>query len=222
MQFADRADAGRALADALSHLGGQDELLVLGLPRGGVVVAYEVAKALEAPLDVLIVRKLGAPQNPEFGFGAIASGGVRYLDDDTVRMLNLDEQVIRQVEAGERQELQRRSKAFRGDRPEPQIEGKVVIVVDDGLATGGTAKAAISAIRQGKPAKTVLAVPVAPPETVERIRRDVDELVCLFTPGHFGAIGQFYRNFTQTTNEEVVELLNKAREELPGQEGEAS
>ena len=212
MAFKDRRDAGRQLAKRLKHHRGED-VLVLGLPRGGVEVAYEVATALDAPLDVIVTRKLGAPGNPEFGFGAIGPGGVRVLDRRSVQMLGLDEERIDRIAAREQEELDRRMREYRGERGGPRIEGRTVIVIDDGLATGGTARAAVQTIRASDPATLVLAVPVAPPDTARRLADEVDEMVCLETPAAFMAVGQWYRDFSQTTDEQVTELLARAREE---------
>ncbi|MCE5279729.1 MAG: phosphoribosyltransferase [Planctomycetaceae bacterium] len=208
MVYRDRTDAGRKLAQALSDYRGKDAL-VLALPRGGVVVGYEVARELDAELDVLIVRKLGAPYNPEFGIGAIASGGARYLDSKAIAALHVPAAYIERVEQQERAELERRSRMYRGDRPGPQIEGRVVILVDDGMATGGTARVAVRAMRQANPGRLVLAVPVAPPGTVAVLAEDVDEIVCPQTPLGFSAIGQWYQSFEQSSDDEVIELLRR-------------
>ncbi len=208
MAYLDRTDAGKKLALALRDYKGKDAL-VLALPRGGVVVAYEVARELDAELDVMIVRKLGAPYNPEYGIGAIASGGVRYLDAKAIAALHVTPEYIQSIEQQERAELKRRSLRYRGDRPQPQIESRVVILVDDGMATGGTARVAVRALRQANPAKLVLAVPVAPPDTVAALADDVDEIVCPETPLGFSAIGQWYQYFEQSSDEEVIELLHR-------------
>jgi len=221
--YRNRTEAGRELAGHLDRWRGRDAL-VLALPRGGVVVGYEIAEALDAELDVLIVRKLGAPQNPEFGLGAIASHGARYVDERALRMLNVSPRALAQIEQREREELQRRQTAYRGDLPQPRVQGRPVILVDDGIATGGTARAAIRAVRSLGPSAVVLAVPVAPPESVQALAGEVDEIVCPQTPSPFAAIGQWYTDFGQTSDEEVVELLRKRRvhqtaEEAPGAEG---
>ena len=187
--------------------------VVLGLPRGGVVVGYEVARTLQAPLDVMVTRKLGAPGNPEFGFGAVGPGGVCVLDEHTVRMLRLSPDQIEAVVAAESEELNRRLRHYRGDRPVPDLSECAAIVVDDGLATGGTARAAVQAVRALGPQTLVLAVPVSPPDTARSFRSQVDEVVCLQTPLGFMAVGQWYQNFAQTSDAEVVELLELARRE---------
>ncbi len=212
MNFVDRHDAGRRLAKRLG--GYRDENpIVLGLPRGGVVVAYEIARALRAPLDVLVTRKLGVPHNPEFGFGAIGPGGVRVIDESTVRMVGLSEAQIEEVVAAESKELERRLRHYRGERPMPDLREKTAIVVDDGLATGGTARAAVRALRELEARAIVLAVPVSPPDTAKSLRAEVDKFVCLDTPQAFMAVGQWYLNFDQTSDKEVVELLQRARQE---------
>lgn len=211
--YRDRTQAGRELAGRLGAYRGGDTL-VLALPRGGVEVGYEVAEALDAELDVLIVRKLGAPGNPELGLGAIASHGARYVDEQAVRMLGVSDEDIRQTEREERAELERRQAAYRDDLPAPRVEGRTVILVDDGVATGGTARAAIQAIRSLGPRRLVLAVPVAPPDTARALGEEVDELVCPRTPPAFHAIGQWYEDFGQTSDRRVVQPLRDRRAHL--------
>jgi putative phosphoribosyl transferase len=186
-------------------------LLVLGLPRGGIPVAYEVARGLGAPLDVFLVRKLGVPGQEELAMGAIATGGVRVVNHDVVRALGIPPDVLDRAAAEEARELERRERSYRGDRPEPQVDGRTVILVDDGLATGSSMRAAVAALRQLGPARSVVAVPVAAPSTCEELRREVDEVVCFATPEPFMAVGRFYDDFSQTTDEEVRELLAAAR-----------
>ncbi|MBP1149354.1 phosphoribosyltransferase [Methylocaldum sp. RMAD-M] len=211
--FENRTDAGRQLAQALGAYAGRSDLIVLALPRGGVPVAYEVARALKAPLDLLIVRKLGTPGNPELAMGAIASGGASVLNRDVVSIYRISDEVIENAAAKERQELERRERLYRGDRPYPDIENRCIIVVDDGIATGATMRAGLAALRQRNPACVVVAVPLAPTDTVERLRAEVDEVVCLTTPEPFFAVGQGYRDFSQTTDDEVREILTRAWEE---------
>ncbi|MGX2032993.1 phosphoribosyltransferase [Methylocaldum gracile] len=208
--FENRTDAGRQLAQALGAYAGRSDLIVLALPRGGVPVAYEVARALKAPLDLLIVRKLGTPGNPELAMGAIASGGASVLNRDVVSIYRISDEVIENAAAKERQELERRERLYRGDRPYPDIENRCIIVVDDGIATGATMRAGLAALRQRNPACIVVAVPLAPVDTVERLRAEVDEVVCLMTPEPFFAVGQGYRDFSQTTDDEVREILTRA------------
>jgi predicted phosphoribosyltransferase len=215
MIFQDRRDAGRQLARRLTHLRGQDAI-VLALPRGGIVVGYEIARALGTPLDVIVARKLGAPGNPEFGFGAIAPGGVRFLDEQTVGWLGLSEEQIDRIAAEEALEMERRLRRYRGGRPLPDVRQRAVILVDDGLATGVTARAAIRAIRRWEPGHLVLAVPVSAPDTARAVSSEVDELVCLETPPGFMAVGQYYMDFEQTSDEEVIELIERARREAEG------
>jgi putative phosphoribosyl transferase len=208
--FADRVEAGKMLAVKLKAYAGREDVIVLGVPRGGVPVAFEVAAALKAPLDILVLRKLGVPWQEELAFGAIAQNGVRVLDTRIMEMLNLTPAEIAKVEAKEREELERREKAYRGDRPPLDVSGRTVILVDDGIATGSSMRAAIAALRQMKPARVVLAVPVAPPSTCERLRTEVDELVCVDMPESFYAIGQFYLDFSPVGDREVTDLLARA------------
>jgi putative phosphoribosyl transferase len=208
--FQDRTEAGRLLAEQLKKYENRPDVLVLGLPRGGVPVAYEVAKALNAPLDVFMVRKLGVPGYEELAMGAIATGGIRVLNDDVVRQLNIPMDVIDAVAAEQEKELERRERLYRGDRPAPDSRGKTVIVVDDGLATGSTMKVALSALRHQQPKKLVVAVPTAPQETCESLRNIADEVVCSVTPEPFMAVGTWYRRFDQTTDDEVRDLIKRA------------
>jgi putative phosphoribosyl transferase len=211
--FRNRTDAGRLLASKLMTYAGRPDVLVLALPRGGVPVAYEVASALDAPLDVFLVRKLGVPGHEELAMGAIASGGVRVLNEEVVRSLYIPPQIIDRVAEVEGHELGRRERLFRGDRPPPDLAGRTVILIDDGLATGSTMRAAAEAIRQQRPARLVVAVPVAATETCDDFRSEVDEIVCAFTPEPFHAVGLWYDDFTQTTDDEVRALLvRRARE----------
>ncbi len=208
--YESRSDAGQRLAQALRAYRGRD-VLVLALPRGGVEVGYEVAEALNAELDVLVVRKLGAPDNPELGVGAIASHGAHFIDENMIRRLNIHPGMLEEIKQREWMELERRQSAYRDALPPPHVEGRTVILVDDGIATGGTARVAIRAVRSLDPERIVLAVPVAPPETVELLGSEVDELVCLQTPSPFSAISLWYKQFRQTTDEQVVDLLRKRR-----------
>jgi putative phosphoribosyl transferase len=205
--FLDRRDAGRRLASALDRYRGAAPL-ILALPRGGVVVAAEVARALGAPLDVLVARKLGAPFNPEFAIGAIAPGVVR-IDEPSVRALGVPSGYLEDVQRREEAERARREARYRGPRSAPRIEGRTVILVDDGLATGATAEAAVASLRAARPRNLVLAVPVGAPDTVARLRREVDDLVCLSAPADFRAVGQAYADFRPVEDEEVVRLLGQ-------------
>ena len=210
--FENRADAGRRLAEQLVGYVGEPDVLVLGLPRGGVPVAYEVAAALEAPLDVFVVRKLGVPGHEELAMGAIATGGVRVLNEEVVRGLGIGDEVLDAVAAREAEELARREALYRGDRPPPEVDGKVVILVDDGLATGSTMRAAVAALRQQGPSRIVVAVPVAAAQTCDVLAREADDVVCALTPEPFYAVGLWYADFSQTSDDEVHELLQRASE----------
>jgi predicted phosphoribosyltransferase len=206
--FADRSDAGRQLATRLSAYKDDSNLLVLALPRGGVPVAYEVARQLHAPLDIFIVRKIGAPGQKEFAIGAIATGGVRVLTTDAD---GFPTAVIEQIIEDEQQELHRRENLYRRDRPAAGIRDRTIILVDDGLATGASMQAAAMALRQMKPRKIVAAVPVGPPETCEAFRHEFDEVVCAVSPEGFMAVGSWYADFTQVSDEEVIRLLELSR-----------
>jgi putative phosphoribosyl transferase len=208
--FHDRSDAGRLLAKKLATYANRGDVLVLALPRGGVPVAFEVAQALQAPLDVFVVRKLGAPEHEELAMGAIASGGVIVRNDDVIAGLGIPNHVIEAVVAQEQQELARRERVYRGDRPFPDLHGCTAILVDDGLATGATMRAAVVALRQHQPAHSVVAVPIAAPDTCEALRAEVDEVVCAITPEPLYAVGFWYEHFSQTTDDEVRELLAQA------------
>jgi putative phosphoribosyl transferase len=211
-RFRDRYHAGRRLAAALAPYAGRPNLLVLALPRGGVPVGYEVARALHAPLDIMLVRKLGVPGHEELAMGAIASGGVRVLSDEIIRMLGITDRVIATVAANEESELARRERAYRDNRPPPDVRGKTVILVDDGLATGSTMRAAAAALQTQHPERLVIAVPVAPQETCQSLLHDADDVVCATVPEPFFSVGNWYEDFSQTTDEEVRELLARASE----------
>ncbi len=208
--FANRAEAGRFLAEKLDKYAGRNDVIVLGLPRGGVPVAYEVAKRLGAPLDVFIVRKLGVPGFEELAAGAIASGGVRVLNDDVVRALPHADAIIESVTTRETAELERREQSYRDGRPAPELRNRTVILVDDGLATGATMRAAVAALRQRGAAKIIVAVPVGAPETCRELEEIVEEIVCGIAPTFFQAVGQYYQDFSQTSDDEVGELLRRA------------
>lgn len=210
MRFRDRRDAGRRLAERLVPLGLRDAV-VLGLPRGGVPVAAEVAAALDATLDVFVVRKIGAPHQPEYGIGAVAEGGSRVVDDAAVRALHLSDDVLEARASAEAIELARRVARYRGERALPDVRERAVVVVDDGLATGVTAEAALTALRSCGPSDLVLAAPVGATDTVTRLTGLADQVVCVLQPDGFRAVGEWYDDFTQTTDEEVVRLLAAAR-----------
>lgn len=205
--FTNRADAGQRLAEALRHYQGRKDVMVLALPRGGVPVAFEVANALKAPLDLMLVRKLGAPGQEELAMGAIATGGVRVLNTDVIDRLRVSDRILAEVTSRESVELERRQRTYRGDRPPPVLKGRCVILVDDGIATGATMRSAVKAARLQKPARLVVAAPVAAVEVVSELRREADEVVCVFTPEPLVAIGCWYDEFTQASDDEVKDLL---------------
>jgi len=210
--FRDRSQAGQLLAEQLLKYEKQPDAIVLALPRGGVPVGYEIATKLDLPLDVFVVRKLGVPGQRELAMGAIAYGGVRVLNEDVLRAMPFAAATVAEITAEETREVERRERDYRGGRPAPQLEGRIVILVDDGLATGSTMLAAIAALRQKDPAKIVVAVPVCPPETLEEIKRVADETVILFAPDWFRGVGQFYEDFAQLSDETVRDLLARAAE----------
>ena len=213
--FSNRAEAGRQLAEKLDKYAGRKDVIVLGLPRGGVPVAYEVAKRLRAPLDVFIVRKLGVPGFEELAAGAIASGGVRVLNEEVMRAIPYADEAIEAVTVRETAELERREQIYREGRPSPELRDRTVILVDDGLATGATMRAAVKALRQRGVAQIVVAVPVGPPDTCREIEQEADETICLSTPPFFQAVGQYYEDFSQTSDEDVRELLSQAAQDIP-------
>jgi putative phosphoribosyl transferase len=208
--FRDRRHAGQVLAKQLEHYAGWDDVVVLALPRGGVPVAFEVAKALKAPLDVFLVRKLGLPGHEELAMGAIASGGVRVLNEDVVRRLDIPASIIDQVASREQKELERRERAYRGDRPSLDVQDRIAILVDDGLATGASMRAAVAGLKRRQPASVIVAVPTAAPETCKDLEDEVDEIVCAITPQPFFGVGLWYDDFSQTTDEVVRDLLEQA------------
>ena len=211
-RFRDRTQAGRLLATELAPWAHRSDVVVLALPRGGVPVGYEVARALGVPLDVFVVRKLGVPGHEELGMGAIAPGGVRLLNEDVVATAGVSNATIEAVAEREAAEILRRERAYRGDRPATELRGRTVILVDDGLATGASMRAAAAAVRSRGPSRVVVAIPAAAPNTCEVLRAEVDEVVCLMTPEPFSAVGLWYEDFSQTNDEEVRELLARAAE----------
>lgn len=215
MIFRDRHDAGRYLAGKLKKYAGRPDVLVLALPRGGVPVAYEVAKALRVPLDIFLVRKLGLPGHEELAMGALASGGVRVLNEHVVHGLNVPDDVIARVTIAEQTELTRRERLYRGDRPTPDVRDRTIILIDDGLATGSTMRAAVAALRRREPARIVVAVPVGAPETCAEFQDEADEAICARTPDPFYAVGAWYADFSQTTDEEVRQLLQADDKQQP-------
>ena len=208
--FTDRRQAGKKLADKLKKYKSNENIVVLGLPRGGIPVAYEVAEGLNAHLDVFVVRKLGVPSHPELAMGAIASGGVRVTNDNVVNQAGVTEEQIEEVVQKEKQELEKREKLYRGSRPDIDLEGKTVILVDDGMATGASMRAALKALKIHNPQKVIIAVPTAPKESCEEFQSKVDEMICLQTPMPFWGVGGSYQDFSQTTNQEVREILEKS------------
>ncbi|HEX9281636.1 MAG TPA: phosphoribosyltransferase [Candidatus Udaeobacter sp.] len=212
--YANRTEAGRLLAEKLEKYANRNDVVVLGLPRGGIPVAYEVAKCLRAPLDAFIVRKLGVPGFEELAAGAIASGGVRVLNEDVIHAIPYADAAIEAVTAKETAELQRREQIYREGRPAPELRDRIVILVDDGLATGATMRAAVKALRERGAAKIVVAVPVGPPDTCRELARQSDEAICLSTPPFFQAVGQYYEDFSQTSDDDVHELLSRAAQEI--------
>lgn len=210
MKFRNREEAGQWLADKLMTYANRADVLILALPRGGVPVAFEVAQALNAPLDIFVVRKLGVPGHEELAMGALASGGIRVLNDDVVNQLHIPEEMINAVAVKEQRELERREQLYRNDRRALSVQGRTVILVDDGLATGSTMRAAVSALRHQGPAAIVVAVPVAARDTCETFKNEVDDIICAYTPEPFYAVGLWYEDFSQTSDEEVRDLLTRA------------
>ncbi len=211
-QFRDRKEAGKLLAAQLAAYANQQDVIVLALPRGGVPVGFEIAQALHVPLDVIVVRKLGVPGQEELAMGAIATGGICILNKDVVQFLNIPDEVIDEITAQELQELERREHLFRGERPAYDVGGRTVILVDDGIATGATMHAAVAAIKQRQPTRIIIAVPTAAPSTCDEFAAEVDELVCVIRPEPFIAVGYWYRQFSQTSDEEVRSLLERANQ----------
>jgi putative phosphoribosyl transferase len=211
--FRDRADAGRALAERLEKYAGRPDVIVLALPRGGVAVGYEVAGALHVPLDIFLVRKLGVPGHEELAMGAVATGGVRVINEQVVGAMRIPDHVIDAVARWELEELARRERLYRGNRPPPNVQGRTVILVDDGLATGATMLAAVRALREQHPARIVVAAPIASRDTCDLLSEEADEVICAVTPEPFYAVGLWYEHFDQSTDEEVRELLARAADQ---------
>jgi len=214
MRFRDRQEAGQLLAQALTFLERRKDVIVLGIPRGGMVVAAEVARVIGAPLDVYITRKIGAPHNPELAIGAIASSGDVVLDEGLIESLGVSPEYVQGETERQRREIERRLKKYRGNRPAQKLSGRNVLLVDDGVATGATTLAAIRALKKQEPAELVLAIPVGPLDAIARLKEGVDRLVCLDTPQPFWAVGAFYEVFDQTSDEEVVRLLRESRQRM--------
>ncbi len=214
-RFRNRTEAGQLLAEQLRIYADRPDVLVLALPRGGVPVAYEITSVLHVPLDLCLVRKLGVPSQPELAMGAIASNGVMVVNQGVLQSLQLSQETLMEVAAQEQQELKRRDRAYRGDQPFPDVKDHVLIVVDDGIATGSTMRAAITALRSHQPSQIIVAVPVAPPQIDETFQAEVDEVVSLIQPDSLSSIGMWYDDFSQTTDEEVRELLQRSRQQIP-------
>ncbi|MDB6123726.1 MAG: hypothetical protein JWQ71_2719 [Pedosphaera sp.] len=212
--FQDRTEAGQILATRLRYLAERPDVVVMALPRGGVPVAYEVANELRVPLDVFLVRKLGVPGHEELAMGAVASGGIRVINEKVIELLDISEETIETIAQKEWEELERRERIYRADEPPAEVQGRIVILVDDGLATGASMRAGVLALRQQQPAGIIVAVPVAAPETSADFETEVEQTVCLETPEPFYAVGLYYRHFPQVTDEEVTEMLRQAREDL--------
>ena len=215
-KFQDRRDGGRVLAERLGAWRGRADVLVLALPRGGVPVGFEVARALGAPLDIFLVRKLGMPGDEEVALGAIAAGGVRVLDRELIEQCGIGPETLARLTEREEREIARRNRLYRGERPAPDAHGRTVILVDDGLATGATMRAAVEALRKEAPARLIVGVPVAAKETCEALRDEVDDIICARTPEPFWAVGDWYQDFEQTSDEEVQQLLQQAAQEHVG------
>lgn len=214
LPFKNRIEAGQLLAEVLKVYAGRTDVLILALPRGGVPVAFEVAQALKAPLDLMLVRKLGVPGQEELAMGAIATGGMRILNQELVEGLNIPEAALEAVVNKEKRELERRERAYRGDRPVPKIRNRYIILIDDGVATGATMRAAVSALRQQQPMQIIIGTPVAPPDAVDKLEQEANEVICLATPEPFFAIGRWYVSFPQTSDGEVRTLLARAWEQI--------
>jgi len=214
-QFHDRKEAGKLLAAKLTAYANKKDVIVLALPRGGVPVGFEIAQALHVPLDVIVVRKLGVPGQEELAMGAIATGGVRILNNDVVQFLDIPNETIDKIAAYEQLELERRERLYRGDRPAYAVRGRTIILVDDGIATGATMRAAVAALKQQQPLRIIIAVPTAAPSTCDEFADEVDELVCVIRPEPFIAVGYWYRQFSQTSDEEVRNLLEQANHGFP-------
>jgi len=215
MGYKNRSDAGKRLAAKLQIYAGRPDVVVLGLPRGGIPVAFEVARTLQLPLDVFVVRKMGVPGHEELAMGAIASGGIRVLNEDVVRSLNISRETIESVEKAQSEELKRREQLYRGNRPGLDVRDLTILLVDDGLATGATMRAAVQALRRQKPVSIIVAVPAAAPEACEELGEEADDIVCAITPDPFFSVGSWYQDFSQTTDEEVGQLLYLARKSEP-------
>jgi predicted phosphoribosyltransferase len=216
--FSDRVDAGKRLALELRDFAGKNGI-VLAIPRGGVIVGYEIANALSLPLDVIIPHKLGAPYNPELAIGAITEDGTTFLDDNLIAYMNVSQEYIKQESERQKKEIQRRLKLYRQDAPYPNLTGLRVILVDDGIATGSTMKAALASVRNKGAASITVAIPVGPPSTIKELKNQADRVICPYTPEYFQAIGQFYDDFSQTSDEEVIQLLKQNRQNLAQKSG---